>query len=174
MQALFAFLSLALGGADVYRWMDADGQAHYSDRPQPGAERITIVVSAPASGPATGTGPTDSFQATDDEIPAPVLRYESLTITSPAEEQVLWNIEGQLEVAAAVQPALQTGHVLRFYLDGRMTSADPGTSKARFSEVFRGEHSLRVEVADATGRTLVSSPTTQFYVRQTALSRPKP
>lgn len=174
MQALFAFLALALGAADVYRWIDADGQAHYSDRPQPGAERITINVSPPASGSADGASPTVSIQAPEDETPAPVVSYQSLTITSPAQEQVLWNIEGQLDVAAVVQPALQPGHVLQFYLDGRMLPADPGATRTRFSEVFRGEHSLRVEVADASGKTLVASPMSRFFVRQTAIPQPAP
>jgi hypothetical protein len=180
MQALFAFLALALGGANVYRWVDADGQAHYSDQPQPGAEKITINVSPPASGSARGTvgvaTPTASSQAPEDETPAPVFTYQSLTITNPAQEQVLWNIEGQLDVAASVQPALQPGHVLQFYLDGRMVQAEPGSTQIRFSEVFRGEHSLRVEVADASGRTLVASPESRFFIRQTAISQsaPKP
>ena len=178
MQILFAFLALALGATDVYRWVDADGQAHFSDQPQPGAERITITVSPPAQGSAqglaSGASPTASAQGPGNDTPAPVPGYKSLTITSPAAEEVLWNIGGQLDVVAALQPALQPGHVLRFYLDGRMVPADPGASQARFSEVFRGEHSLRVEAADATGRTLVSSPTTRFFVRQTAVQNQVP
>ena len=169
MLSLFAFLALAFGAADVYRWVDATGQAHYSDRPQPGAERITIEVIPAASGSEGGASRTVSAQAPEDEPPAAVASYQSLTITSPAQEQVLWNIEGQLDVAASVQPALLPGHVLQFYLDGRMVSAEPGANQTRFSEVFRGEHSLRVEVTDASGRALVASPMTRFFVRQTAL-----
>lgn len=174
MQALFAFLVLALGAADVYRWVDANGQAHYSDRPQPGAERITIQVSPPASGSAAGVGPTDNIQAPDNEPPAPVFDYQSLTITSPAQDQVLWNIEAQLDVVASVQPGLQPEHVLQFYLDGRMASAEPGSTQTRFSEVFRGEHTLRVEVVDESGKTVVTSPTTRFFVRQTAIPNQGP
>lgn len=177
MRALLIFLALAPGitwAADVYRWTDSDGQTHYSDRPQPGAERITITVSPPASGAPDGTSPAASGQEPDDESPATVDRYQSLTITSPAQEQVLWNIEGQLDVAAAVQPPLQPGHALQFTLDGRTVTAEPGSTRARFPEVFRGEHSLQVEVVDAQGRTLVASPTTRFFVRQTALPNPVP
>lgn len=174
MHAVFAFLALALGSATVYRWVDADGQAHYTDFPQPGAEQITITVSPPASSPTTGAAQEDSNQATDDATPAPVPSYESLTITSPARDQVLWNIEGQVEVVAAVTPALQPGHVLRFYLDGQMAPAEAGSNRTQFSEVFRGEHSLRVEVADASGRTLVSSPASRFFVRQAAVPRANP
>jgi hypothetical protein len=172
MHALFAFLALALGATDVYRWTDAAGQIHYSDQPQPGAERLTITVSRPAGGPPA-TDDSGS-EATDGEESSSFVSYQSLTITSPAQDQVLWNIEGQLDVEAAVQPALQPDHVMRFYLDGRMAMAEPGTARARFSEVFRGEHSLRVEVLDGAGSTLVSSPTSRFFVRQTVLPNPVP
>ena len=180
MHRAFILLSLVLaatattGAAEVYRWKGADGQIHFSDRPQPGAERITITVSPPASRSPDAASPAANSQAPDTERPAPVDRYQSLTITSPEQEEVLWNIEGQLDVAAAVQPPLQPGHALRFTLDGRTTLAETGSTRARFAEVFRGEHSLQVEVVDSQGRTLVASPTTRFFVRQTALPNPVP
>ncbi len=180
MHRAFIFLSLVLaatattGAAEVYRWKGTDGQIHFSDRPQPGAERITITVSPPASRSPGAASAAASSQASDTETPAPVARYQSLSITSPAQEQVLWNIEGQLDVAAAVQPPLQPGHALRFSLDGRTEVAEPGNTRVRFQDVFRGEHSLQVEVLDAQGRTLVASPTTRFFVRQTALPNPVP
>jgi hypothetical protein len=176
----FILLSLVLaatttlGSAEVYRWTGADGQIHFSDRPQPGAERITITVNPPASSSSTAATAPASRQDSGRETPDPVARYQSLTITSPAQEQVLWNIEGQLDVAAALQPALQPGHALRFNLDGRTLVAEPGSMRVQFPEVFRGEHSLQVEVVDAQGRALVASPTTRFFVRQTALPNPGP
>lgn len=179
MRALFIVLALAStttwSSADVYRWTDADGQVHYTDRPRPGAERITIIVSPPASGAPGGTSTSSGAQEPEpDESPAPVERYQSLNITSPTQEQVLWNIEGQLEVAAAVEPPLQPGHALQFTLDGQTALAEPGSTSVQFQDIFRGEHSLQVEVVDAEGRTLVASPTTRFYVRQNALPNPIP
>lgn len=174
MQLLSVFLALALGSADVYRWVDADGQAHYSDRPQSGAERITITISPPTGSPAQTGGGNASTQSAGEESPALVTGYESLSITTPSQDQVLWNIEGQLDVAAAVQPALQPGHALEFHLDGRTTAAKPGATQARFPDVFRGEHALRVDVVDAAGRSLISSPTTRFSVRQTSIADPPP
>ncbi len=174
MYPLFAFLALALGAADVYRWTDADGQAHYTDRPQPGAERITIDVGPNGSPSGASASSSIRTQAPDDETASPAFSYQSLTITTPAQEQVLWNIEGQLETAAAVQPSLQASHALQFYLDGRMQQADPGTTRTRYLEVARGEHSLRVEVVDGSGKTLASSPTSKFFVRQTAIPNPIP
>ena len=174
MYPLVAFLVLALGAADVYRWIDADGQAHYTDRPQPGAERIAIEAGPKPSPSGTSPGSSISTQAQDDETPSAVFSYQSLNITTPAQDQVLWNIEGQLETAAAVDPPLQPGHTVQFYLDGRMEQADPGTTRTRYSGVARGEHLLRVEVVDAAGKALIDSPTSKFFVRQTAIPNPIP
>ena len=167
MQAQYLFLALAVGGADVYRWIDADGQAHYSDQPSPGAKRVAIEVGRPATGAEKVGGVTSSTKDTADDTPDTPLRYQSLTIASPAQEAVLWNIEGQLDVAAELQPALQPGHAVQFYLDGKMNPAEPGETRTRIPRVFRGEHTLRVEVVDPTGRSLASSPMTRFFVRQT-------
>ena len=179
MRTLFLFLALALGGADVYRWVDADGQPHYSDQPSPGAERVSIEVGRPAAGAGNTSGVARGATDLEDVTSDTPLPYQSLTIASPAQEAVLWNIEGQLDVAAAVQPALQSGHVLQFYLDGQMSPAEPGETRTRFPGVSRGEHMLRVEVVDPSGRSLVSSPMIRFFVRQTttanqAVASPSP
>lgn len=174
MHTLFAFLALALGSASVYRWVDVDGQAHYTDRPQLGAERITIEVSPPASSPASSGNAKASTPGSDTGSPAPFTGYQSLTITRPTQEQVLWNLEGQLDVAAAVQPTLLPGHALQFHLDGRTMLATPGATQVSFPEVYRGEHVLRVDVVDPSGKTLVSSPMSRFYVRQTSIADPPP
>ncbi|MFC5699215.1 DUF4124 domain-containing protein [Pseudomonas sp. GCM10022186] len=32
----------ALAGAEIYRWTDAQGQVHFSEKPQPGAEQVLV------------------------------------------------------------------------------------------------------------------------------------
>lgn len=171
MHALVLLLALAAGGADVYRWIDADGQVHLSDRPVPGAQRIEVAVPRPATSPPDMGQSQGTFGAAADEPAAPV-RYQGLTIASPRQDEVLWNIEGQLNVEAAVQPVLLPGHALRFYLDGRMTEAPPGITAIQVPEVYRGEHTLRVEVLNEAGQRLAESPTVRFFVRQTSLENP--
>lgn len=172
MYAMVAILALALGGANVYRWVDADGVTHYSDQPHAGAERITIIVSKPTGKSSASTG-TSRGNADSGASQTPrAAGYQSLVVTSPTQEQVLWNIEGQLEVAATVQPALQPGDSLVFTLDGRTAQAAPGATQAKFSEIYRGEHQLAVDVVNNAGRSLMSSAPVTFYVRQTSIANP--
>lgn len=171
MQVLCAFFFLAMGTVDVYRWVDADGQTHFSDRAQPGAEVLAIPTGSPES-----SGQSVVQTAGESQAPEPAFNYQSLTITSPTSEEVLWNIEGQLEVAAATQPELQPGHTLQFYLDGLKLTADQGSSQASYREVYRGRHTLRAEVLDQSGTVVAQSSLTTFFVNQTALppSRGRP
>ena len=37
--------------AETWRWKDANGVVHYSDRPVPGAERVSVVAPKPSSSP---------------------------------------------------------------------------------------------------------------------------
>lgn len=170
MRTILLLTVLAVAGADVYRWVDSDGQVHFSDTPRAGAERITIQVPQPRTSQAadqqgSGQGTTDDDDAADD-----FAGYDSLTIQSPGQDETLWNIEGQLNVAAAVQPELQPDHTLQVYLDGQaLPPADPGANTLTVSNVYRGQHSLRAVILDSAGAVLAESPTVSFYVRQNAL-----
>lgn len=167
---LTVFVAATVAATEVYRWVDADGQVHYSDQWQPGAERVRITTTPGLSAPrpAEPTG--------DEQTPTPVTTgspYRLLDIASPAQEEVLWNIEGQLRVSLQLQPALQPGHELRLYLDGQQQDIPPGSTSVQLSEVFRGVHTLRAEVVDEQGTVLIASPTRTFVVRQTSIANPQ-
>ena len=56
--------------ADVYRWVDADGRVHYTDRWVPGAERIKLLTGHTGSQPVAPNAQSDSSQlaATNERI----------------------------------------------------------------------------------------------------------
>ncbi len=177
MRALFLSLLMLAGSAsatDVYRWVDANGQTHYSDQWQPGAEKVRITTTSPATDvrpsseqrAATATAGARPAEKADGR------RYESLQIVRPAQEEVLWNIEGQLPVSVQVTPALQPGDDLRLFLDGKLQELPAGSTEARLQEVYRGTHTLKAEVANQAGTVLIESPIVGFTVRQTSLLNP--
>jgi hypothetical protein len=58
-------------------------------------------------------------------------------------------------------------------LDGRpVTTLPPGITRTRLSEVYRGTHTVAVEVLDESGNSLVRSPAVPFVVRQTSIQNP--
>jgi hypothetical protein len=165
-----AFITILAAGAvmaQAYRWVDADGIVHYSDRPQAGAERVVLPQSPPRSAQTRAPRPTASRPTAETEPAPAAFRYESITFNSPAAEETLWNIEGVLNVSLNVEPALQTGHQIRVYFDGEPTVVS-GTS-FQLEEVYRGVHNLQAEVIDQTGKLMIRSRANRFYVQQNAI-----
>ena len=171
IRPIFVLLGIVAGAAalaDAYTWTDEDGVVHYSDRPEPGAKRIdlgeaTRVRPRPTTRPAaSGAAPED----TESEQP-PASGYTSFEIASPAAEETLWNIEGTLDVALALTPALRPGHQVRVYFDGTPQLVS-GTS-FQLQEVYRGVHNLQAEVIDETGKLIIRSRPSRFYVQQNSI-----
>lgn len=173
---IFALVALLAAGsligearAEAYRWVDSEGVIHFSDRPEPGAERIvlpeanTVTVRQPAR-PNASARPADDGSANGSNDDAGFVRYDSLAVTSPAAEETLWNIEGVLNVSLALSPGLQPGHQVRVYFDGQMRTVE-GTS-FQLEEVWRGVHNIQAEVVDETGKLMIRSQPNRFYVQQ--------
>lgn len=165
---VLAAATATAGATEIYRWVDADGQAHYSDQWQPGAERIQVKESPAHGPPQPAATPAGQVAA----AAAPRAAYQELEIASPEQEQVLWNIGSQLPVSIRLEPALQPGHELRLFLDGQQQDLPAGSTAVTLPDVYRGVHTLRAEVVSETGETLITSPTRTFMVRQTSMLSP--
>ena len=168
LRALFILLGLLVTSAafaDAYKWTDEDGVVHYSDRPEPGSERVDLggaARSRPRSPASAATSPLRDDEA--DSAVAKPFSYTSLEISAPAPEETLWNIEGILNVALALNPPLQPNHEVRVYFDGVARTVE-GTN-FQLEEVYRGVHNIQAEVLDETGKLMIRSLPNRFYVQQ--------
>ncbi len=172
-RAIFLLLGLLAASAalsQAYRWVDEDGVVHYSDRPEPGAERIILPESGTSrqgrtyQRSAAANRPTPTSQASAASPATAPFSYESAEITSPGAEETLWNIEGVLNVSVTVTPALKAGHQVRAYFNGNGEIVT-GTS-FQIQEVYRGVHNLQVEIIDENGKLMIRSRANRFYVQQ--------
>jgi hypothetical protein len=166
--ALWCVVLAASGATTLYKWVDADGVTHYSDRPEPGAQKVKI---APAQTYKGGMQPT-----TADSRPRPTTAtatassYTRLEIMGPEDGAVLWNTGGRVAIVAALEPALADGHQLWFVVDGKSKQASAeGTAEV---EASRGSHTVVASVTDATGAELITSAPVSFVVRQTSSETP--
>ena len=164
---LLGLLAAAGVLAEAYTWTDEDGVVHYSDRPEPGARIIELGDKNRRPSPATrpaATRPQSNASTADAE---PATGYTSIDIASPAAEETLWNIEGTLNVSIALSPPLRPGHQVRLYFNGTPQMVS-GTS-VQLQEVWRGVHNLQVEVVDETGKLVIRSRPSRFYVQQNSI-----
>ena len=164
---------LAVNGvlADAYRWVDEDGVVHFSDRPQPGAEKVHLAGSNPGPAPSSNRSRNTSQAQDEAEEPAAIapFSYKSIEISNPVAEETLWNIEGVLSVSLSLSPELQPGHQVRVYLDG--TPQLVRTANFQLEEIYRGVHNIQVEVIDETGKLMIRSRPSRFYVQQNVVGR---
>ena len=169
---LLAFGVVSAAQTATYRWVDRDGVVHYSDSPNPDSsapEQDRIELATPnvmqSRVPRLAAG-TVRQAGTDEESAATA--YRSMRIVSPVSDQMLWNIGGQLNVSVQTEPALQPGHGVVVFLDGKpKQDTPPRSTSVTLSEVWRGEHTLRAVVRGADGKDLISSDPITFYVQQT-------
>jgi hypothetical protein len=156
----------------VYKWVDAQGTTHYSDRPVPGAERIevrvgTTSVVTPSASPASTPS---AKQTAADEEPS----YRNFEIWKPGNDEVFHNIGGVLDVHIRLEPALRPGHTLSLYLDGRLVEGlPPNTQQFSLQDVYRGTHTLVAVITDQTGERVAQTPPVTFHVRQTSVLNPQ-
>lgn len=152
--------------SEAYRWVDEDGVVHFSDRPREGAEVVQLSEYSRNTGARlyTDSKPTRTKDDDDQQAEDEPFAYESIAITSPGSEQTLWNIEGVLNVAVALTPGLQRGHQVRAYFDGQARMV-AGTT-FQLEEVWRGAHNIQVEIVDSTGKLMIRSDPSRFYVQQ--------
>ncbi len=154
--------------ADAYKWTDEDGVVHYSDRPQEGAEKVELPAADPrrastANRSSRAARSDTTGDAQEAEAVAP-FSYESIEVASPAAEETLWNIEGTLSVSLSLSPALRPGHQVRVYFDGAPQLVR--TANFQLEDVYRGVHNIQVEVIDETGKLMIRSRPSRFYVQQ--------
>jgi len=164
--AFVAVFTAAVAMAQAYRWVDEDGVVHYSDLPHEGAEQIRLPQQNRRIRPAY-TPPAKPAEAPPEAAAAVVFKYESIEVVAPAPEQTLWNIEGVLNVALRVTPALRSQDQVRVYFDGEPQMVS-GTS-FQIQEVWRGVHNIQVEIVNSTGKLMARSLTNRFYVQQNTI-----
>jgi hypothetical protein len=132
-----------------------------------GSERVEIRPQSELGTPEFEPRRSRSAAVEESEEP---FRYRSLEIVRPTQEEVLWNIEGQLDVSMRLEPRLQPGHSVELLLDGQpVEGLQAGSMQARLSEVYRGVHVLTATVRDRNGQLLIESQPRTFAVQQTSI-----
>jgi hypothetical protein len=158
-----------LGAAETWRWVDANGVTHYSDRPAPGAERITVNAPRPGSvvQPAPATSTTTALPPDRAAVP-----YTRCAITSPGNDEV-FNAVNAVSASLALEPALQDNHHVQVMLNGRAVANWPeGALNYTLTDLYRGSYSLFARIVDLDGKMVCSGAPVTFHVRQPSLLSP--
>jgi hypothetical protein len=145
--------------ATVYKWVDDNGVTHYSDQPNPKAQKLEIAdAQTYGSKAATLAAPAAS-------APPPTASPAVCMIDSPGVGQVFLDtfaVSGHVTLAHVGDNSLPT---LR--LDGQdITSQLQPNGTFTLPQVDRGDHTLTLEVSLAQGGAACQGNAVTFSVRQ--------
>jgi len=171
---LCLLLSLPLS-AEIYKWVDEQGNVHYGDNPagadaKPMGKLPGLSTYAPPQLPELDGTKDDATaaQPPGDAHPG----YKVLKIVSPEPEATVRSAPGEVSVFVALDPLLQEGDYLQVILDGKPLPGKHTSTVIQLSNVDRGEHRIAVAVHDAGGKRLKQSESHVFYLHRT-IAKPK-
>ncbi len=170
-----------ISSAAIYKWVDEKGAVHFSDQVKPGAEAVELkpaTVFTPAPIP---TSQSDQKPPAPETPSSVAVVYEQVSISKPANEETIHSNGGQVIVAFSSTPDLAKGDRYKLLFDGQEVSSE-GENNLPLMElqnVDRGTHTLQVEIVDQSGKTLVSSEKSIFFLRSQSIlfpnrANPKP
>lgn len=154
------------GATTMYRWVDAQGVVHYSDTPQPGAQKLQI---APAQTFQPGPIPT----AQTAREPGPRADEYTCLITQPRAQQSIYAPE-TVPVSVQLSPDLRSGDRVQVSFDGTaVRPADDSGLDFQIDMPIRGQHEVVATVVNSNGRTVCTSAPVTFYVRRPSVLTPQ-
>ncbi len=158
---------------EIYRVVDEDGNVTYTDRkPDDGSEamdlpELNVVEPGKLGDPEVAGVEAPTREAREE---APTLTFR---ITSPGQEETIWNTAMQLPVQLELGVDLPPGAQIVIFLDGQPRQSTQSTSTT-LEGVERGPHELRAELQTASGRVLATTEPVTFFMRQQSALHPRP
>ena len=169
MKALFLIATLSstliatAAQAEVYRQVDANGNVTFTDEPGDNAERVNVKPVTTITMPKPET--VKRQLAEDDESIGDQEAYESVSFTSPADEEAFHSGSGNVEFQVTSSPALRQGHQFEITLDGTPVGQTRSGS-VTVNNVFRGTHSAGVNVIGPDGERIYTGEQISFTVHR--------
>lgn len=153
--------------AEVYTYIDAEGNRVFTDKPKTGnAQRVTIT---PSNGMSATPSPAPAVAPAQADAPA--LAYQMLRILLPQPDATIRDSAGKLIVTATSEPVLHPGHGYRLLLDGQIAGAAGRSPVFALENVDRGTHQLAVEIVDAQGRIVERTPSQPLHMLRISLAQ---
>lgn len=170
-------LALACAGgaaAAPYKWVDKDGNVHYSDKPPPSgvkAEQVELKPLTEVNSPPPAASSDAAAPAAPEEQAASG-SYTAMRITSPADQATLRDPSAAINIGVALEPALMDGDRIEYTLDGKVVASP-------IAGLERGTHRIGARVLSENGGEKIAAAEVTVYLHQTSVApvvptKPKP
>ncbi len=165
---LSALLLLTLSStalAEVYTYVDAQGNRVYTDKPHANATRVDVR-------------PSNSISATPVAAPAPTRKrakkqpiehYDMLRILIPEPDASINDASGNMIVTINSDPALMANHGYRVLVDGNVVAGPAVSPVFQLKNIDRGTHQLAAEIIDNEETVIERTPAQPFNMHRISL-----
>ena len=159
------------GYSQVYQWLDAQGNVHFSDAPPPGGSQAHDVKEITV--PPISTVPTIQSAPVKmaDGQKARASPYRRFAIVEPANDSAIRQNAGNVTITTSLEPALRLGDTITLFVDGE-AAVTGREARLLLPNVDRGTHTLRAVVSDSEGKSLISSETVTFHLLRASILLP--
>lgn len=163
--------------AEVYRWTDANGRTVFGDSPPEQSKAqpvelptLTVADSYDSGEKKESASATDAGTDDDDSDAEATVEYKRFKVTSPEKDEAVRANNGNVLVRLELEPALQDGHGIVVYLDGKQVASGAATTFS-VENIDRGKHSLFAVVHDDNDDVLKNTEAVSFDLLRASVLR---
>lgn len=148
----------AICSSQMYKWTDADGVVHYTDR-QP--DESIRQDDLPDRLKSLGTGKKDIQADMEAE-------YSIFAVSKPEADATVRNDKGTVDISIQVDPPLTENHFLQVYLDGLEVGEKTKSTALTLHNIKKGIHRLQAQIVDVSGQQIMKTEEVSFQYRESA------
>ena len=152
--------------ADIYRWVDSNGEVHFSDQPRTGAEKLNLPSAQTYSPPQATTGNENSNTNTNNDAKKAPFTYKLVKIIQPQADETLRNNQGMVSVAVELEPGLRKSDKVQLVFDGKDIGNPENSTVITLTNVLRGSHTVAVNVLSSEGNVISTSDSVTFFMHR--------
>ena len=154
--------------AQVYTYIDAEGNRVFTDKPQSSnAERVTL----PPANNVQMNQSSPTVRMTPPAVTKPTVHYQVLRILVPEPDASIHNGSGDMIVTLSSEPGLIPGHSYRLLLDGEIQGEANRSPVFSLQHIDRGTHQLVAEIIDSAGLIVERTPAQPFHMHRMTLAQ---
>jgi hypothetical protein len=151
--------------AEIYKWVDKNGNVHYSDSEVDGSEQVKLTK----GNTFTPVETTTAQPSAQEKIEVPT--YTAISITNPSLNETIRDNNGNVAVIIDLAPALRSGNSITLFMDDKELLKGKTQTGFTLNNVDRGSHTLRASVVDKNGEVLISSKSVIFHLHRAIIRK---
>lgn len=163
------FLLPVLANAEVYRWVDDDGNVHFGDSPPEERRSEPVEIREPTRAVPL-EGAREILQRPVRPEAVDPEGYERIEIARPQDDEGVRANDGMVTVEVALEPGLASDHRIVWLLDGDVVEETTSTSTT-LGPLERGRFGLEARVVDEEDVEQIASERIEFNVLRFSIPR---